>query len=112
MAAEANLSLLHQHAAVILARLAAQRIVRRQIQREGRVKLSTLSAATIARLSNEYVLAHPELIAEAAQSEIVQNSTLAHRKRSPANQRLLVCESHERKSASKGDLSKVIGALP
>ena len=42
MAAEANLSLLRQHAAVILARQAAQRIVKRLIQREGRVKLSTL----------------------------------------------------------------------
>ena len=67
MAAEANLSLFRQHAAVILARQAAQRIVKRLIQREGRVKLSTLSAATLTRLANEYVLAHPELLAEAAE---------------------------------------------
>jgi integrase len=71
MAAEANLSLLRQHAAVILARQAALRAVKRQIQREGRVKLSTLSAATLARLGNEWLGQHPELIAEAAQSDII-----------------------------------------
>jgi hypothetical protein len=96
MAAEANLSLLHQHAAVILARQAAQKAVKRRIQKEGRIKLSTLSAATIARLGNEWLHDHPELLAEAAQSPIVQNSTLPHRKRRPAAQGVLVCECRER----------------
>ena len=62
MTAEANLSLLRQHAAVILARQAAQQAIKRQIKREGRVKLSSLTAARIARLAIEYLDQHPELI--------------------------------------------------
>jgi hypothetical protein len=65
------------------------------IQREGRVRLSTLSAATIARLANEHLRAHPELISEAAQSDIVQN-LLAHRRRGVDRQRELVWKCHER----------------
>jgi hypothetical protein len=62
-----------QHAAVILARQAAETAVKRRIKREGRIKLSTLTAAHIARLAIEYLEAHPELIAEAAASPIMQN---------------------------------------
>jgi hypothetical protein len=68
MAAEANLSLLRQSAVVILARQSAMRAVKRRIQREGRIKLSTLTAARIARLTIEYLDQHPELLAEAAAS--------------------------------------------
>jgi bifunctional pyridoxal-dependent enzyme with beta-cystathionase and maltose regulon repressor activities len=67
MAAEANLSLLRRHAAVILARQAAQRAVKRHIRSQGRVKLSTVSHATLTRLGNEWLDAHRELLAEAAQ---------------------------------------------
>jgi hypothetical protein len=74
MAAEANLSLLRQHAAVILARQSAMREVKRQIKAQGRVKLSTLSAATLTRIANDYLREHPELIAKAAADPIVQNS--------------------------------------
>jgi hypothetical protein len=63
MAAEANLSLFRQHAAVILARQAAETAVKRRIQREGRVKLSTIAHATLTRL--EWLRQHPELLAEA-----------------------------------------------
>jgi hypothetical protein len=88
---------LAQHAAVILAQLAAQREVRRRIQREGRVPLSTLSHATISRLANDLVEACPRLIVEAAADPIVvQMSQVTHRKRSPAAQGLPVCKSHER----------------
>ena len=62
-----------QHAAVILARQAAETAVKRRIQREGRIKLSTLTAAHLARLAIEHLEAHPELIAEAAASPILQN---------------------------------------
>ena len=65
MAAEANLSLFRQHAAVILARQAAETAVKRRIQREGRVKLSTIAHATLTRLANEWLRQHPELLAEA-----------------------------------------------
>jgi hypothetical protein len=73
MAAEANLSLLRQSAIVILAQQAAMRIVKRQIKAQGRVKLSALSHATLTRLGNNYLREHPELIAEAAASPILQN---------------------------------------
>jgi hypothetical protein len=53
MAAEANLSLLRQHAAVILARQAAHRIIVRKIRAQGRVPLSTLSHAVLTRLAME-----------------------------------------------------------
>jgi hypothetical protein len=66
MAAEANLSLLRQSAIVILAQQAALRIVKRRIQAQGRVKLSTLSAAPLTRIANDYLRSHPELLAEAA----------------------------------------------
>ena len=78
MAAEANLSLFRQHAAVILAQQAAQRAIKRQIKGEGRVKLSSLTAAHIARLAIEYLDQHPQLIAQAAASPIVQNLKAAN----------------------------------
>jgi hypothetical protein len=96
MAAEANLSLLRQSAIVILAQQAALRIVKRRIQAQGRVKLSTLSAATLTRIANDYLREHPELLAEAAADPIVQNSTLPHRKRRPAAQGLPLCRNQER----------------
>ena len=50
MAAEANLSLLRQHAAVILARQSALKAVRQRIKREGRIK-EPLAFATLTRLA-------------------------------------------------------------
>jgi hypothetical protein len=67
MAAEANLSLLRQHAAVILAQQSAKRAVKRRLQAEGRIKLWSLSAAHISRLANEHLRAHPELLERAAE---------------------------------------------
>ena len=61
-----------QAAAIVLAQQAAMRIVKRQIKAQGRVKLSTLSAATLTRIANDYLREHPELIAEAAASPILQ----------------------------------------
>lgn len=56
-----------QHAAVILARQSAMREVKRRIQKEGRVKLYSASAATLTRLGNEWLDQHPELLVEAAE---------------------------------------------
>jgi hypothetical protein len=81
-------------AAIVLARQSAQREVTRRIKREGRIKLSSLTAARIARLANEYLEAHPELIAEAAVSPIVQNLANSFKRRRAAPQGLLVCECH------------------
>jgi hypothetical protein len=65
MAAEANLSLFRQHAAVILARQQAHRLIVRKIKAQGHPPLSTLSAAVLTRLAYELVEARPEMIAEA-----------------------------------------------
>ena len=81
MAAEANLSLLRQSAIVILAQQSALRIVKRRIQAQGRVKLSTLSAATLTRIADDYLREHPELIAEAAADPIVQNLGIVRKRR-------------------------------
>jgi hypothetical protein len=97
MAAEANLSLFRQHAAVILARLSAERLVKKRIRAEGRIPLSTIPAARIARLANEWLEAHPELLAEAAADPIVlQISQVSFKRRKPAAQGLPVCKSQER----------------
>jgi hypothetical protein len=63
MAAEANLSLLRQHAAVILARQAAMWAVKRRIQKEGRIKPGSLPLSTLSRLANEWLQDHPQLLA-------------------------------------------------
>ena len=73
MAAEANLTLLRQHAAVILAQQAAQKAVKRCIQREGRIKPGSLPLSTLTRLGNDYLRKQPELLAEAAASSILHN---------------------------------------
>jgi HEPN domain-containing protein len=62
---------LAQAAAVILARQSAERLVKKRIRAEGRVPLSTLSYATLTRMANELVEAHPEMIAEALGSPII-----------------------------------------
>jgi hypothetical protein len=79
MAAEANPSLFRQHAAVILARQAAMREVKRQRQRQG--LRETLPYSTLIRLAMEYLQAHRELIADAAASPIVQNLGIVRKRR-------------------------------
>jgi hypothetical protein len=66
MAADANPSLLRQHAAVILARQAAMREVKRRRQKQG--LRETLPHSTLARLGQVWLAAHPELYAEALAS--------------------------------------------
>jgi hypothetical protein len=102
-----------QAAAVVLAQQAAMRIVKRQIKAQGRVKLSTLSAATLTRLGNDYLREHPELIAEAAADPIVQNSQVSFKRRRPAAQGLPLCKSQVQKSALTGvpQQGKIEGGL-
>jgi hypothetical protein len=79
MAAEANLILQRQHTAVILARQAALREVKRRRQKAG--PRQTLPYSVLSRLANEWLQAHPELFAEAAASPIVQNLRIEHSRR-------------------------------
>jgi hypothetical protein len=84
-------------ATVTLAQLAARNAVKRQIQREGRVKPWWLvTPAQIARQADDYLAAHPELYVQAAASPIVQNLRITNRKRRARNQPLPLCRSHER----------------
>jgi hypothetical protein len=84
----------HQSATVTLAHQAARNAVKRQLQREGRVKPSHLPYAEITRLADAYLASHWELYAQAALSPIVQNLRDTNRKRRPGNQGLLACKSH------------------
>jgi hypothetical protein len=91
MAAEANPSLLRQHAAVILARQSAMREVKRRRQKQG--LRGPLPFSRLSRLANEWLEDHPQLLAEAAASPIVQELGVSIRKRRPRNQALPVCRS-------------------
>jgi hypothetical protein len=79
MAAEANLRLLRQHAAVILARQHAMREVKRRRQKQG-IK-GPLPFSTLSRLAIEWLDAHPELLADAAASPIGQEVRILRKRR-------------------------------
>jgi hypothetical protein len=79
MAAEADLILQRHHAAVILARQWAMREVKRRRQKQA--LRETLPFSTLARLSNDYLQAHPELYAEALASPIVQELGIVRKRR-------------------------------
>jgi hypothetical protein len=84
-------------ATITLAQLAARNAVKRQIQREGRIKPWWLvTPAQIARQADDYLAAHPELYVQASLSPIVQNLQVTNRQRRPAAQGVLVCKSQER----------------
>jgi hypothetical protein len=80
-----------QQTAVILARLAARREVKRQRQRQGIKGL--LPHSTLARLGNEWLAANPQLYAEAAADPIVQNLQHSIRRRTADLKQELVCRS-------------------
>ncbi len=88
-----QLTLQQQIATTALAKLAARNAVRRRLKREGRVKVQLVSLSQISRLADIYLEEHPELFAEAAQSDIVQNLAIKHRRRRPDPQRELLCKS-------------------
>jgi hypothetical protein len=58
----------------VLAKLSALKAIKRQIQREGRVRLSLIPAGKLGALATRYLEVHPELIQEAMASPFVQNS--------------------------------------
>jgi hypothetical protein len=91
MAAEANAILQRQHAAVILARQAAMREVKRRRQKAG-IK-GMLPHSTLARLGIEWLADHPGLLAEAAASPIVQILEHSIRRRRPDPKQELLCKS-------------------
>jgi hypothetical protein len=105
MAAEADLSLpqltpRQQHAAIVFAGQAAQRVVRAQLRRRGQ-KLSLTPYAEIAKLSESYLAEHrAELFAQAALSPLVQNLRDTHKRRRPDPQRELLCRTHVQNSAT------------
>jgi Resolvase, N terminal domain len=87
MAAEANAILQRQHAAVILARQAAMREVKRRRQKQG-IK-GSLPHSTLARLAIEHLQDHPHLLAEAAADPLVQILGNSIRRRRPDPKREL-----------------------
>jgi DNA invertase Pin-like site-specific DNA recombinase len=94
-AAEANASLLRQHAAVILARRAALREVKRRRQKQG--LRQTLPYSVLSRLANEWLADHPELYTEAMASPIVQELGITNRSRRPDPKQELLCKSQVQK---------------
>jgi hypothetical protein len=80
-----------QQAAVVLARLAAQKEIKRRRQKAG--LRETLPYSTLTRLAHEWLADHPELYIEAAASPIVQELQHSHRRRRPDRKQELVCRS-------------------
>jgi hypothetical protein len=78
----------------VLAKLAALRAIKKQLQREGRVRVSLVPAGKLNALATLYLKAHPELLAEAARSDLARISANTHRSRRPGNQGLPLCKSH------------------
>ena len=72
-----------QAAAMVLARQAALRAVKRRIQKEGRIKLGSVPLSTLTRLGNDSTPCESTQSSpvEAAQSDIVQNLQVTNRKR-------------------------------
>jgi hypothetical protein len=80
--------------AVVLARLAAQREVKRIRQKMG-IK-GPIAFATLSRLANEWLDQHRALLLEAAASPIVQQLGIPCRRRRPDPKRELVCRGQVR----------------
>jgi hypothetical protein len=79
MASLSELTPEQQHAAVVLARLAAQREVKRLRQKK-RIK-GPIAFSVLSRMANEWLADHPELYAEAALSPIVQELGIVRKRR-------------------------------
>ena len=61
----------------VLAKQAALRAVKRQIQKEGRLRVSLILAGKLDAWAKLYLKAHPELFQEALASPIVQQSPVS-----------------------------------
>jgi hypothetical protein len=105
-------------AAICLAHREAQAAVKREIQRQGRRKLSQIAHREIVAMANEYLAEHRvELIAEAkaiveewrgegffgkrAARELERNSQVTSKEERTATQGLLLNESHAQNGAVK-----------
>jgi hypothetical protein len=80
-----------QQAAVVLARLAARKEVKRRRQKAG-IK-GPIAFSILSRMANEWLADHPDLYAEAALSPIVQELCNSHRRRRPDPKRELLCRN-------------------
>jgi hypothetical protein len=92
-----------RQAVFVLAKLAALRAIKKQIQREGRLRVSLIPAGKLNALAGLYLKSHPELIAQAMQSDlvVVQQSKHSIKSRRPRNQGVLVCKNHERNGGAE-----------
>lgn len=88
-----------QSAAIILAQQAARNAVKRQLQRQGRVKLSMIPSGEITRLAEAYLAEHRELYLQAALSPLVQNLRHSVRKRRTDPQQRLLCTTQVQNAA-------------
>ena len=88
-------------AAHVPAKQAALRAVQRQIQKEGRVKLTRIPAGRLGALATRYLEAHPELFQEVLASPFVQKSRHSRKRRSVDRQRKFLNETHVQKGAAE-----------
>jgi hypothetical protein len=89
------------HVVHVLAKQAALRAVKRQIQKEGRCKVTLIPAGELGALATRYLEAHPELFQEALASPIVQNSQHSRKRRSVDRQRKFLNETHVQNGAAE-----------
>jgi hypothetical protein len=85
----------------VLAKLAALRTIKRQIQKEGRLRVSLISASKLSALANLYLKDHPELFREAAQSDLARISKHKTKRRSVDPQRKFLNETHVQNGGSR-----------
>jgi hypothetical protein len=95
----ATASLSERSVIVILARQAALKQIKQQRQRQGLRK--TLPMSVLSRLAISHLEQHPELLAEAAASPIVQNLRITNRRRRPDPKRELLCRNQVQNGAMK-----------
>jgi hypothetical protein len=81
----------------VLAKLAALRAIKRQIQKEGRLRVSLIPAGKLNALAGLYLKDHPELLMQAAQSDLVRISKHSTKSRRLGDQALPVCKSQVQK---------------
>jgi hypothetical protein len=66
----------------VLAKLAAVRAIKKQIQKEGRLRVSQIPAGKLNALAGLYLKIHPELLTEAAKSDLARKP-LSQRQKTP-----------------------------
>jgi hypothetical protein len=85
----------------VLAKQAALRAVKQQIQKEGRLKVALIPAGKLGALATQYLKAHAELFQEALASPLVQKSEHSINSRRRRNQGLVVYKSYERNGGAE-----------